>query len=67
MLIGEALTASGSDFFGSGVSLFIGVIISIERPGGLSSSDGAYSWIAMVSAKLNIIEGDGFVEVDYSW
>ena len=62
MLIGEALTASRSDFTGSGVSLFIGVIISIERQKELSSRNGAYSWVAIVSAKLNTIEGDGFVE-----
>jgi hypothetical protein len=28
----------------------------------LSSRNGAHSWVAIVSAKLNTREGDGFVE-----
>jgi hypothetical protein len=42
------------------------VIFSTDRPRGLSSSDGACSLVVIVSANLNTIEGDGFVEADYS-
>ena len=38
-----------------------------RKPERLSASDGVCSLVAIVSTNLNTIEGDGFVEIHYSW